>query len=39
MQDNCGQSVESSVKYFVVQALGRGLILLGGFGMGAGLVR
>lgn len=29
-----GQSVESCVKYFVVQALGRGFLLLGGLGGG-----
>ncbi len=32
------QSVERSVKYFVVQALGRGLLLFGGLVGGAGLL-
>nr|YP_009648869.1 NADH dehydrogenase subunit 2 [Notospermus geniculatus]QCZ36419.1 NADH dehydrogenase subunit 2 [Notospermus geniculatus] len=32
-----GQSVESSVKYFVVQALGSGFLLLGGLSLGGSL--
>nr|YP_009131679.1 NADH dehydrogenase subunit 2 [Micrura ignea]AJY78587.1 NADH dehydrogenase subunit 2 [Micrura ignea] len=36
IQGGWGQSVESAVKYFIVQALGSGFILLGGFFCGSG---
>lgn len=34
VQGTRGQSVERAIKYFVVQALGRGMLLFGGVGVG-----